>query len=168
MKLGCNRIILTAVLAMACLVGVVWASGQTAPAAPGVQMAEQAFKSVTVLKGLSVNEFMDTMGFFSASLSWNCTDCHGDDAVEDWANFGKDTPRKTMARKMILMVKFINQTQFGGMRMVTCYTCHRGDPQPKITPSLADQYGTPRPRIRMNWKFPIGLRPLGHHPPIKS
>jgi photosynthetic reaction center cytochrome c subunit len=108
-------------------------------------MAEQAFKSITVLKGVPVDEFMDTMGFFSASLGWNCTDCHGDDAVEDWANFAKDTERKTMARKMILMVKFINQTQFGGMRRVTCYTCHRGDAQPKITPSLADQYGTPPP-----------------------
>jgi photosynthetic reaction center cytochrome c subunit len=130
---------------MACLFGVTSGSGQTTSAMPGVQMAEQAFKNITVLRGISVDEFMDTMGFFSASLGWNCTDCHGDDAVEDWANFAKDTERKTMARKMILMVKFINQTQFGSMRRVTCYTCHRGDAQPKITPSLADQYGTPPP-----------------------
>jgi photosynthetic reaction center cytochrome c subunit len=146
MNIGWRRISLGAAgVIMACLLGVTSGSGQTAPAAPGVQMAEQAFKSITVLKGVSVDEFMDTMGFFSASLGWNCTDCHGDDAVEDWANFAKDTERKTMARKMILMVKFINQTQFGGMRRVTCYTCHRGDAQPKITPSLADQYGTPPP-----------------------
>ena len=45
-----------------------------------------------------------------------------------------------MARKMILMVRMINQTQFGGKRMVTCYTCHRGDASPKITPNLAVQY----------------------------
>jgi photosynthetic reaction center cytochrome c subunit len=146
MNLGWRRIILGAAgLAMVCLVGTLGASGQTLPVTPSVQMAEQAFKSITVLKGISVNEFMDTMGFFSASLGWNCTDCHGDDAVEDWANFAKDTERKTMARKMILAVKFINQTQFGGARMVTCYTCHRGDAHPKITPSLADQYGTPPP-----------------------
>jgi outer membrane lipoprotein-sorting protein len=103
-------------------------------------MAEQVFKSVLVLRGISVNEFMDTMGFLSASLSYNCTDCHGEDAVDDWANFAKDTERKTMARKMILMVRMINQTQFGGKRMVTCYTCHRGDASPKITPNLAVQY----------------------------
>jgi outer membrane lipoprotein-sorting protein len=131
------------------------ASGQTAPAKkpqtaasktvpkPGAQMAEQAFRSITVLKGISVDEFMDTMGFFSASLSYNCTDCHGEDAVDDWANFAKDTPTKTTARKMIVMVKFINQTQFGGARMITCYTCHGGDAHPRITPSLALQYSTP-------------------------
>jgi len=93
-----------------------------------------------VLKGISVDEFMDTMGFLSASLSYNCTDCHGEDAVDNWANFAKDTPKKNTARKMILMVKMINQTQFGGKRMVTCYTCHRGDASPKITPNLAVQY----------------------------
>jgi len=159
MNLGWRRIIWGAAgVAMLCLLGVVGASGQTAPAkkpqtaaaktataGPGVQTAEQVFKSITVLKGISVDEFMDTMGFFAASLSWNCTDCHGEDAVDDWANFAKDTERKTTARKMILMVKFINQTQFGGVRMITCYTCHRGDPRPKITPSLADQYSTPPP-----------------------
>jgi len=163
MKVGSRRITLRAAgVTIVCLLGVVWASGQTAApaktassqtapakkpqtAAPkavpaGVQMSEQAFKSITVLKGISVDEFMDTMGFFSASLSYNCTDCHGEDAVDDWANFAKDTPTKTTARKMITMVNFINKTQFGGTRMITCYTCHRGDAQPKITPSLVVQY----------------------------
>ena len=98
------------------------------------------FKSVVVLKGIPVDEFMDTMGFFSASLNFNCTDCHGDDAVDNWANFAKDTPRKTMARKMVLMVNQINSLQFGSKREVTCYTCHRGDQRPKITPNLAEQY----------------------------
>ena len=145
MQIAWERIILGAGVAILWLLGATTGSAQNVPAVPGVQMAEQAFKNITVLRGISVDEFMDTMGFFSASLNWNCTDCHGDDAVEDWANFAKDTERKTMARKMILMVKFINQSQFGGKRMITCYTCHRGDPRPKITPSLADQYGTPPP-----------------------
>ena len=105
-----------------------------------LQMAEDVFKSVAVLRGISADEFMDTMGFLSAALSYNCTDCHGDDAVDNWANFAKDTERKTMARKMILMARMINQTQFGGKRVVTCYTCHRGDASPKITPNLAVQY----------------------------
>jgi photosynthetic reaction center cytochrome c subunit len=129
-----------AVAAVMCLLAAGVSSGQTAPNPAGVQMAEQVFKSVVVLKGISVNEFMDTMGFLSASLSYNCTDCHGEDAVDDWANFAKDTPKKNTARKMILMVKMINQTQFGGKRVVTCYTCHRGDASPKITPNLAVQY----------------------------
>ncbi len=129
-----------AVATVLCLLAAGVSSGQTAPNPAGAQMAEQVFKSIVVLKGISVDEFMDTMGFLSASLSYNCTDCHGEDAVDNWANFAKDTPKKNTARKMILMVKMINQTQFGGKRMVTCYTCHRGDASPKITPNLAVQY----------------------------
>jgi hypothetical protein len=47
---------------------------------------------------------------------------------------------------MILMVQGINKTNFGGARVVTCYTCHRNiQGAPKITPSLAEQYGEPGP-----------------------
>jgi photosynthetic reaction center cytochrome c subunit len=42
------------------------------------------------------------------------------------------------------MVQAINKTNFGGARVVTCYTCHRNiQGAPKITPSLAEQYGEP-------------------------
>jgi len=45
---------------------------------------------------------------------------------------------------MILMVDALNKTNFGGARVVTCYTCHRNTQgAPKITPSLAEQYGEP-------------------------
>jgi outer membrane lipoprotein-sorting protein len=108
-------------------------------------MSEQAFKNVTVLKGIPVDEFMDTMGFIAASTNYNCTDCHVEPKVEgDWSVYALETPRKAIARRMILMVQAINKTNFGGARMVTCYTCHRNiQGAPKITPSLADQYGEP-------------------------
>ncbi len=108
-------------------------------------MSEQAFKNVTVLKGIPVDEFMDTMGFIAASTNYNCTDCHVEPKVEgDWSVYAEETPRKAMARRMILMVKPINKTNFGGARMVTCYTCHRNiQGAPKITPSLTEQYGEP-------------------------
>jgi outer membrane lipoprotein-sorting protein len=110
-------------------------------------MSEQAFKNVTVLKGIPVGEFMDTMGFISASTNYNCTDCHVEAKVEgDWSTYAEDTPRKVTARRMILMVQAINKTNFGGARAVTCYTCHRNlQGAPKITPSLAEQYGEPPP-----------------------
>ncbi|HEY2379955.1 MAG TPA: photosynthetic reaction center cytochrome c subunit family protein [Terriglobia bacterium] len=119
------------------------AFGQTAPARP--LMSEQAFKNVTVLKGIPVDEFMDTMGFISASTNYNCTDCHVEPKAEgDWSVYAQETPRKATARRMILMVQSINRTNFGGARVVTCYTCHRNlQGAPKITPSLRDQYGTP-------------------------
>jgi hypothetical protein len=108
-------------------------------------MSEQAFKNVTVLKGIPVDEFMDTMGFISASTNYNCIDCHLEPKVEgDWSVFAAETPRKATARKMILMVQEINKANFAGARVVTCYTCHRNlQGAPKITPSLADQYGEP-------------------------
>ena len=100
------------------------AVGQAAPARQ--LMSEQAFKNVTVLKGIPVDEFMDTMGFISASTNYNCADCHVEPKVEgDWSVYAQETPRKATARRMILMVEAINKNNFGGARVVTCYTCHR-------------------------------------------
>src|SRR5215813_545679 len=119
------------------------AAGQAAP--PKQLMSEQAFKNVTVLKGIPVDEFMNTMGFISAATNYNCADCHIEPTKEgDWATYAQDTPRKQTARKMILMVQEINRTNFSGVRVVTCYTCHRNlQGAPKITPKLSEQYGEP-------------------------
>ena len=119
------------------------ADGQAAP--PKQLMSEKAFRNVTVLKGIPVDEFMDTMGFISASTNYNCIDCHVEPKVEgDWSVYAEETPRKATARRMILMVQDINKTNFAGARVVTCYTCHRNlQGAPKTTPSLADQYGEP-------------------------
>jgi photosynthetic reaction center cytochrome c subunit len=108
-------------------------------------LAEDVFKNVQVLKGIPVSEFMDTMGFFAASLSLNCTSCHGLESASDVSKFADDTPLKQTARKMILMVRAINREHFAGQRLITCYTCHRGDERPKERPSLAEQYGAPPP-----------------------
>ena len=129
---------------MVCLVGVAPASGQTEPEAKP-QMAEEVFKNFQVLNGISVKEFMGTMGFFSASLSLNCTDCHVSDSSGDWGKYADDTALKRTARRMILMVNALNKNSFGGRRAVTCYSCHRGTTRPKVIPSLAEQYGTPPP-----------------------
>src|SRR5215475_736593 len=107
-------------------------------------MAEEVFKNVQVLKGIPVNQFMETMGFFAASLGLNCVYCHTSQSLEDWDHFADDVPRKRMARSMIQMVNDINQTKFGGRRALTCYSCHRGAEAPRVLPSLADQYGVPQ------------------------
>jgi outer membrane lipoprotein-sorting protein len=106
-------------------------------------MAEDVFKNVQILKGIPVNQFMDTMGFFSASLGLNCVYCHVSESLENWDRFADDVPRKRMARTMIQMVNDINKTRFGGRRALTCYSCHRGAETPRVIPSLADQYGVP-------------------------
>src|SRR5437899_5066576 len=116
--------------------------GQTAPA-DRPQMAEDVFKNVQVLKGLPVDEFMSTMGVFSAALGMSCEDCH---AANDskWENYALDTsPRKRTARRMVMMMAAINKDNFGGRQMVTCYSCHRGGDHPKITPNLTTLYNMP-------------------------
>jgi hypothetical protein len=44
---------------------------------------------------------------------------------------------------MIVMMNALNQSNFGGRRLVTCYTCHRGDQNPRITPTIAGIYSEP-------------------------
>jgi outer membrane lipoprotein-sorting protein len=106
-------------------------------------MAEDVFKNVQVLKGIPVNQFMETMGFFSAALGYNCTNCHGDEVLGNWEKYADDPPVKRTARRMLQVVSTINKDLFGGREAVTCYTCHRGSPSPKVVPSLLEQYSEP-------------------------
>ena len=109
-------------------------------------LAEQAFKNVQALKGISAAEFMGTMGVMSASLGFDCSECHnaaGTDKV-DWA---ADTPRKVIARRMVNMVATINKDNFGGRQLVTCWSCHRNRDKPLVTPNLDFVYGMPRPSL---------------------
>ena len=123
----------------ACLLSVAPAGAQPQPEKP--LLAEQYFKNVTALKGVPVNQFMSTMGFFSASLGENCTYCHIPESAGNWARYADDNETKQTARKMIVMVNALNKTYFGGKREVTCYSCHRGLDRPKVTPSIAELYG---------------------------
>ena len=108
-------------------------------------MAERVFKNVQVLRGISVKEFLETMGFFAAATPFSCGTCHGYAAGGSWESYADDTPMKTTTRKMIRMVYALNRTYFKGKRGVTCNSCHRNADRPKITPSLAELYGTPDP-----------------------
>ncbi len=143
MKLGSRRTLVGVIsTAAAWCLAVVMVSGQAAPAAPSGKplLSEQVFKNIKVLRGISVQEFMGTMGAFSAALGMSCEDCHAADD-RNWDGFAADNPRKNMARVMVVMMQTINKTHFGGRQMVTCYSCHRGSDRPKVTPNLADVYG---------------------------
>lgn len=112
-------------------------------AQPKPLMVEDVFKNVQILKGIPVDEFMDTMGFFAAALSMNCTECHTPESENSWSKYADDTPLKQTSRKMMQMVTAINKQNFGGTRAVTCYTCHHGTSRPKVVPSLVEQYSAP-------------------------
>lgn len=112
-------------------------------AAPKPLLSEEAFKNVQVLKGIPVDDFMQTMGLMSAALQFDCADCHvaaGTQKV-DWA---ADTPRKRRARMMVTMVANINKNNFGGQQLVTCFSCHHNRDRPLTTPTMDIIYGTPQ------------------------
>ena len=136
-----RRIFAAAGIAVAVFVAVRLLAAQTPPQDKPV-MAEEVFKNIQALKGITVDDFLETMGIMTAALQFDCSDCHvgaGTDKV-DWA---ADTPRKRMARSMVNMVATINKTNFGGRQMVTCWTCHRNRDKPLTTPVMATIYGMP-------------------------
>lgn len=128
-------------LAALALVGVSFASGQAAtPNRP--LKAEEAFKNIQVLKGISAGDFMGTMGIMTTALGFDCESCHPA-AGSDKVAWEVDTPRKRRARQMVTMMANINTTHFGGRQVVTCYTCHRGRDRPAMTEPVDDVYAPP-------------------------
>src|SRR5579871_702254 len=121
MKLRSMRLIpAAATLAALLLPGI--AAAQSAAKPP---MADDVFKNIQALKGLSVDDFLGTMGVMSAAVGFDCSECHanaGTDRV-DWA---ADTPKKVTARRMVNMVAAINRDHFNNRGAISCWTCHRG------------------------------------------
>ncbi|HJT88461.1 MAG TPA: photosynthetic reaction center cytochrome c subunit family protein [Bryobacteraceae bacterium] len=116
------------------------AFAQEAPPKP--EMSDAVFKNIQVLKGIPVDEFMGTMGLFSAALSACCGDCHTGAGGSN-PNWAADPPKKVVARRMIRMVNAINKENFNGRQVVTCWTCHRGNEAPATTPPIDAIYSTP-------------------------
>ena len=132
------------------LLGLAMTAGQTGPGqvAPGrtgseqnSQLSDTVFKNVKVLKGIPVDEFMDTMGMFASSLGYDCSSCHSPEIRTNREAFAVETPLVQRARGMITMMNAINRNYFRGEARVSCFTCHRGNYNPEIIPSLALQYG---------------------------
>ncbi len=152
MKLWSNRWLNRLMLALAggavvWLIGIALtsqAAAQAPAAAPKAQTAGEAFKNVTTstLKGLTVSDFLGSMGVMAAALGFDCADCHTG-AGTDKADWVVDTPRKRTARRMVEMLATVNRTNFGGAQMVTCWTCHHGRNLPSTTIGLDTLYGTP-------------------------
>jgi len=136
-----RRAIRAALLMLAvCLPGLALLAAQAAPE-PKPQMSENVFTNIQALKGIPVDEFMDVMGMFSASLGYDCVSCHSPNISTDRAAFAVVTPQIQRARQMVVMMNAINRSYFRGERRVTCFTCHRGHYRPEVVPSLALQYG---------------------------
>jgi photosynthetic reaction center cytochrome c subunit len=124
-----SLVVFTAVLAPA-------AAGQDTNPKPGMMDTP----GVRILKGLTVPEFQEEMNFMVQALGVNCGYCH---VPRNFAS--ENNPRKETARKMLEMVKTINQQFFPDHKpepgesvlgKVTCYTCHQGNAKPNRLPAF--------------------------------
>ena len=84
--------------------------GTQAPPAEKPVMSQDYFKNIQLLRGIPVDEFMDTMGMFAAATGMNCVDCHISEAGGDWARYADDNEYKRTTRMMIVMVNALNQS----------------------------------------------------------
>ena len=83
-------------------------------------------KVLKVASGAEVSQIMHT---FTAGLGVQCIYCH----VQ--GNYASDeNTKKATARNMISMMQKINAGFADGKMHVSCYTCHRGEAEPKTAP----------------------------------
>jgi len=111
------------------------------------QPAEQVFKNVQVLKGITAAELVQKMDKdYATAMSWNCTNCH---RFAPQGNFASDTSNdKRRARFMQQMQNEINLSQLPKLYpkdtpKVTCATCHRGYNEPAPPEYLLPERGKP-------------------------
>lgn len=85
--------------------------------------------NLKVLKATTGPEVGQIMRTFTVGLGVQCLYCH----VQ--GNYASDeNPKKDIARHMITMTQVVNGNFTEGKLRVSCYTCHRGEPEPKTAP----------------------------------
>ena len=85
--------------------------------------------NLKVLKVTTGAEVIQIMRTFTAGLGVQCNYCH-----VQGNNASDENPKKEIARHMISMSQEINAKFPDGKMHVTCYTCHRGETEPKTAP----------------------------------
>jgi hypothetical protein len=114
-----NKILLGVFLSGVFVTGYAFFGSSTADAADGG-------KNLKVLpKSMSKNDIKKLMKKQAEALGVQCDHCHDTD------DMSKDTEKKEVARKMMVMVNELNTKNFGGKQRITCMTCHNGDVKPK-------------------------------------
>lgn len=140
-------------------------------AAHNPEAKQQGFKNLQVLpKDISHDSLDHVMHGWSKSLGVRCNFCHAPskDTTQRWPDFASDDkPEKEIARHMFKMTAGINAQYFNfngsarpdTIQVVTCNTCHRGNPHPQAIP--ADGPPPPPPAA------PGGTPPPPPAPPAK-
>lgn len=96
---------------------------------PPANSALQNPTNLKVLKATTRADVEQIMRTFTAGLGVQCNYCHVPDSFAIDAN-----PKKEIARRMIKMIQKINEDFPDRKLHVSCYTCHRGETEPKTAP----------------------------------
>ena len=105
------------------------------------------FHNLQVLpQNISRDQLLNAMRRFTQALGVGCDYCHAPapdpvPGAEEELDFASDAkPNKHSARTMLRMTHRINDDYVAKIpdahTVVTCWTCHRGEAQPAIVPSL--------------------------------
>ncbi|HET7451224.1 MAG TPA: c-type cytochrome, partial [Thermoanaerobaculia bacterium] len=98
--------------------------------------AEKYYKNIQVLTALPSDQLFPAMNFMADSLGVKCSYCHVTNDTGRWPMEKDDKAAKNTARKMIRMMRAINDANFKGNPEVTCATCHHGSVDPASMPPL--------------------------------
>ncbi len=101
----------------------------SAQTAQPVKRADEVYKNLKVLGATPADSLNQGMHLISGELGVDCEYCHAE--MMDWVADEKKT--KDVARDMMTMMMELNRRFFKGEQVVTCYTCHRGQPIPTST-----------------------------------
>ncbi len=104
--------------------------------------AGEVYENLHQLGDIPANELREVMYTFVASLGVCCTHCH---TPGDWSS--DDQIQKLMARRMIEIRAGLQDDFFDGREVLTCWTCHRGEPRAQT--NVPRELLPPRPQ---KWK----------------
>jgi hypothetical protein len=116
---------------MRALLFVILTLAQDKPPAPAPPKERPAPKNLKVLKATTGEEVSQIMRTFTIGLGVQCNFCH----IQ--GNFASDeNPKKEVARRMITLTHDVNALfpDTEKKLRVSCYTCHRGEAEPKTAP----------------------------------
>lgn len=103
---------------------------------PSSESASARFENLEVLGALPADQIGKIMNLASQALGVQCSYCHEGNRFASEAN-----PMKEAGRKMFRMTLELNDRHFEGQKLVSCFTCHRGQKIPSSSlHSLIDSH----------------------------
>ncbi|MFN7722984.1 MAG: photosynthetic reaction center cytochrome c subunit family protein [Pirellulaceae bacterium] len=92
---------------------------------PPVESASTRFENLEVLGALPADQIGKIMNLASQALGVQCSYCHEGNRFASEAN-----PMKEEGRRMFRMTLELQDRHFEGNKLVSCFTCHRGQKIP--------------------------------------